>query len=281
MSSNLLPELWNMIFLLFKAPHLLRSAALVCRLWHTRSWKALCSSGIRLSTRHLASALSRLQAIGFIHQIQHLTLEIPPDHDLQLDLGFLASFLSLRSLEIDNEYDNIILEGLGGLQACTALRELTLSGFRLNSPLASALTSLTRIESLKFDGFEIEPDGLPFLPLLTQLRAFHLDRLGDGVSMDQVIEHITGLTNLESFRVSSQAAPSRMALLTSLPHLRHLDVDTWEQEEPDLSWLPRLHLTSLGAPFSEHIAGIGSLQELTVSGGDLLLPSNHLLPFDL
>ena len=58
MSSDLLPELWNMIFLLFKAPHLLRSAALVCRLWHTRSWKALCSSGIRLSTRHLASALS-------------------------------------------------------------------------------------------------------------------------------------------------------------------------------------------------------------------------------
>ena len=108
MSSDLLPELWNMIFLLFKAPHLLRSAALVCRLWHTRSWKALCSSGIRLSTRHLASALSRLQAIGFIHQIQHLTLEIPPGHDLQLDLGFLASFLSLRSLEIDIKHGYLI-----------------------------------------------------------------------------------------------------------------------------------------------------------------------------
>ena len=264
MSSNLLPELWNLIFLLFKAPHLLRSAALVCRLWHTRSWKALCSSGIRLSTRHLASALSRLQAIGFIHQIQHLTLEIPRDHGLQLDLGFLASFLSLRSLKIVGNQKG--LDGLGGLQACTALRELALSGFLLDSPLASALTSLTRIESLKFDDFEIEPDGLPFLPLLTQLRAFHLVFSREDASMDQVIEHITGLTNLESFPSWGHAAPSRMALLTSLPHLRHLDVLAW-REEPDLSWLPRLHLTSLEAPFSEHIAGIGSLQELTVSRG--------------
>ena len=96
--------------------------------------------------------------------------------------------------------------------------------------------------------------------------------------MDQVIEHITGLTNLESFRVSSHAAPSRMALLTSLPHLRHLDVDTWGDEEPDLSWLPRLHLTSLEAPFSEHIAGIGSLQELTVSGAASSFPRTTCSP---
>ena len=89
--------------------------------------------------------------------------------------------------------------------------------------LASALTSLTRIESLKFDCFEIEPDGLPFLPLLTQLRAFHLNSL-DCVSMDQVLEHITGLTNLESFDFKMSSIED--GSLDLLPLLRHLDLDT-------------------------------------------------------
>ena len=101
-----LPEdvwVWK-IFRLFKAPHCCVRPPWCVGCGTRGAGRPSVSFGIRLSTRHLATALSRLQAIGFIHQIQHLTLEVPPDQDRHFYFGFLTSFLSLRSLKLENKH---------------------------------------------------------------------------------------------------------------------------------------------------------------------------------
>src|SRR5580658_4859761 len=97
---NLPDDLWRLLFSFIKAPHLMRSAALVCREWHRLVWESLCLAGFQISTPRLEAALSRLEITGLTHRLQHLKL-VNWNQDDWVDFGFLSSSCpSLRSLNV-------------------------------------------------------------------------------------------------------------------------------------------------------------------------------------
>ena len=220
-----------------------------------------------LEELHINGDIGSLQGISRMPCLQKLWIYCPLNKQA-LDLSPLSGMDSLRQVTLHTDFIDV-----SGIPALNSLEELDLHGLFLKG--TGALAHLHGLKKLAWVG---EPDGLDFLPQLTNLetlaaRADTVDKLPSLSALDSLhtlsfngkkldISGLSGLRNLRRLYLSLECLQNS-GVISGFGKLEKLSINLGSSTGPLGGYFP------LDSPHVNFLSGLSRLKNLKITAGNL------------